>query len=72
MMMRFSVVGYLNSVPSVYEADVHYFGCGSFKISLYRRIRTTGGCSIPLPVVLVFVLRNHCISRVRLLLQFLI
>jgi hypothetical protein len=54
--MRFSVVGYLHSVPSVYEADVHYFGCGSFKISLYRRSRTTEGCSIPLPVVLVFVL----------------
>lgn len=54
--MRVSVVEYLNSVPSAYEADVHYFGCGSFKISLHRRIRTTGGCSIPWPVGLVFVL----------------
>ena len=54
-MMRFSVVGCLNSVPSVYEADVHYFRRGSFKISLYTHSRTTGGCSIPLPVVLLFV-----------------
>jgi len=53
VVMRFSVVGHLNSVPSVYEADVNYFGCGSFKISLYRRSTKTGGCSIPLPAVLV-------------------
>jgi len=56
MMMRFSVVGHLNSVPSVYEADVHYFGWGSFKISLCRRSRKNGGCGIPLPAVLVLVL----------------
>jgi hypothetical protein len=55
-MTRFSVVEYLNSVSYVHETDEHYFGCGIFKISLYRRSRTTGDCSIPFPLGLVFVL----------------